>query len=161
MSAAYTETHPVATWTGTARTTYGPGDGVNDDTDISSPIAIAEDTAFNPTTPTNPAASTSLIKNLVVLPQTFRPSGGSNPQKITMTYKIAVTGSADVEYEDVVLYFYDFDNVNDADNEDTKIASWEPGKHYTFYITIDAHKIDFSATITDWTAVSGYNYLIN
>ena len=128
---------------------------------IASPIEIAEDGDFNPASPTIPSGSTMLVNNLVVLPQTFRAAGGSNPQKITMTYKIAVTGSADTEYEDVDLYFYDFDNVNDDDNNDSKIASWAPGKHYTFYITIDAHKIDFSATITDWTAVSGYNYLIN
>ena len=158
---AYTDSHPVVSWTGTARTTYSPGDGVNDDVDISSPITIAEDTAFDPASPTDPAAATALIKNLVVLPQTFRASNGSNPQKITMTYKIAVTGSADVEFADKVLYFYDFDDVNDADNTDTAIASWAPGKHYTLYITIDAHAINFSATITDWTAVSGYYYLVN
>ena len=160
VSSAYTDSHPVATWTGTARTTYGPGSGVTP-VSIASPIAIDEDGDFDPASPTVPSGSTMLVNNLVVLPQTFRAAGGSNPQKITMTYKIAVTGSADTQYEDVDLYFYDFDNVNDADNDDTKIASWEPGKHYTFYITIDAHKIDFSATITDWTAVSGYNYLIN
>ena len=160
VSSAYTDSHPVATWTGTARTTYGPGSGVTP-VSIASPIAIAEDGDFDPDSPTDPSGSTMLVNNLVVLPQTFRASGGTNPQKITMTYKIAVTGSADVEYEDVVLYFYDFDNVNDADNSDTAIAAWQPGKHYTFYITIDAHVIDFSATITDWTAVSGYNYLIN
>ena len=165
VTAAYTDTHPVASWTspGTARTTYGPGDGVNDDVDISSPITIAEDTAFNPASPTDPASSTDLIKSLVVMPQTFRASGGSNPQKITMSYKIAVTGSADVEFTDKLVYLYDFDNVNDADNGDTPIASWEPGKHYTFYITIDAHAINFSATITNWvtTGATGYNYLVN
>ena len=160
VSSAYTSTHPVATWSGTARTTYGPGSGVTP-VSIASPIAIDEDDDFDPASPTDPSGSTMLVNNLVVLPQTFRAAGGSNPQKITMTYKIAVTGSADVEHEDVVLYFYDFDNVNDADNGDTAIASWQPGKHYTFYITIDAHAIDFSATITDWTAVSGYNYLVN
>jgi hypothetical protein len=59
-----------------------------------------------------------------------------------------------------VLYLADFDDVNDDAQDDTKIGSWEPGKHYTLYITIGAHAITFSATITDWTAVSGYNYLV-
>ena len=161
--ASYSSTHPVPSWSGTARTTYGPGSGVTP-VSIASPITIAEDTGFsssNTTANTDPAGSTTLINNLIVLPQTFRASGGSNPQKITLTYKIAVDGSADTEFEDCVLYLYDFDNTDNAVQTDTKVASWEPGKYYTFYITIDANKIDFSASITDWTAVSGYHYLAN
>lgn len=163
VSDAYTETHPVASWTdpGTARTSYVPGDGVNDDVDISSPIVIAEDTDFNPSSPTDPAGSTDMIKNLVVMPQTFRPEGGTNPQKITITYKIAVTGSADVEYtSDVYLNRFDFEN-DDYNSTASYVTAWAPGKHYTFYITIDAHAIDFSASITDWTPVVGYSYLVN
>jgi len=160
VSDAYTASHPVASWTGTARTTYSPGSGVTP-VSIASPIEIDEDDDFDPASPTTPSGSTFLVNNLVVLPQTFRASGGTNPQKITMTYKIAVTGSADVEFANKALYFYDFDNVNDADNNDSAIASWEPGKHYTFYITIDAHAISFSASITDWTSVSGYHYLVD
>jgi hypothetical protein len=161
VSDAYTDNHPVASWSTTTNASYGPGNGVNS-VDISSPITIAEDTAFDPASPATPAASTFLINNLVVKPQTFRPEGGSNPQKITLTYKIAVTGTADVEYANRVLYLADFDNVDDNDQGgDAPVGSWEPGKHYTFFITLDAHKIDFSATITDWTAVSGYNYLLN
>lgn len=157
VSDAYTSTHPVASWSTAGRGTYGPGDGVTP-VNISSPITIAEDTAF----PGTPAASTMVINNLIVKPQTFRASDGSNPQKITLTYKIAVTGSADVEYADCVLYLCDFDNVDDEDQGgDAPIASWEPGKHYTFFITIDAHKIDFSASITPWVDVNGYNYLLN
>ena len=159
VTAAYTDSHPVASWTdpGTARTTYDPT------VDISTPITIADDTAFVPEDfPTTPAASTDVITNLVVMPQTFRASGGTNPQKITLTYKIAVTGSADVEYANKVIYLNQFDIEDDDYNSTaTNYAGWEPGKHYTFYITLDAHKIDFSATITGWTPVSGYNYLLN
>ena len=173
VSDAYTDSHPVATWSGTARTTYGPEAGVvkvkvdnsgnyeangTNSIDADHPIIIAEDTAF----PGTPAASTMVINNLIVKPQTFRASDGSNPQKITLTYKIAVTGSADVEYANCVLYLCDFDNVDDEDQGgDAPIASWEPGKHYTFFITIDAHKISFSASITPWADVNGYNYLLN
>ena len=160
---AYTETHPVASWTtpGTARSSYGPGDGVTP-VSIASPITIDEDTAFNPASPATPAASTMIINNLVVMPQTFRASNETNPQKITLTYKIAVTGTADVEYADCVIYLNQFDVEDDDYNSTaTNFTGWEPGKHYTFFITLDAHKIDFSATITDWTAVSGYHYLCN
>ena len=151
---------PVVSWSTDTRGTYGPAAGVNE-VDISPPIEITEDTAFNPTTPATPAASTFLINNLIVKPQVFRASDGSNPQKITLTYKIEVDGSADVEYANCVLYLADFDFDDDADQLDSKVAQWMPGRHYTFFITLDAHKIDFSASITDWTAVSGYHYLVN
>lgn len=161
VSDAYTSNHPVASWSTAGRGTYGPGSGV-ETVDISSPITISEDTAFNSTTPATPAASTDIVKKLVVKPQTFVASTGSNPQKITLSYKIAVTGSADTEFTNKVLYLYDFDDADDDAQDDTKVAGWEPGKHYIFYITIDANKISFSASITDWgTEVSGYHYLVN
>ena len=161
VSSAYTSTHPVVSWDGTATASYGPGSGVTP-VDISSPITIAEDSDFDPTSPTTPDASTFLVNGLIVKPQTFdTTSDPAVSQKITLTYTIAVAGSADVEYANCVLYLADFDDVNDDAQDDTKVASWEPGKHYTFYITLDAHKIDFEASITGWTPVSGYNYLLN
>lgn len=156
----YTSTHPNATWSTDTKSTYGPANGVVP-VSIASPIEIAEDTAFTPTTESTPAASTTLINNLVVKPQEFRPSNGSNPQKLTITYKIAVSGSADTQFTSV-LYLANFDNIDNNAQTDTKIAQWEPGKHYIFYITIDANKISFSASITDWTTtVNGYHYLVN
>ncbi len=41
------------------------------------------------------------------------------------------------------------------------ITAWEAGKHYTYILTIDANTINFSASITDWTNVNGYHYLLN
>lgn len=148
VSDAYTGTKPVASWSSAGTGSYGPGT-------IDPATTIAEDTAFNPTTPATPAASTSIIESLVVKPQTFVASTGANPQQISITYTIGVEAPVTK-----VLYLADFDTVDDDAQDDTKVASWEPGKHYTFYITIDAHMINFSATITDWTAVSGYNYLV-
>lgn len=153
VSDAYTGTHPVATWSNESTGAYGPADGVTPVT-IGSGIDILEDTTFDPENPTTPAASTFLINNLVVMPQTFKTTG-TDRQKISITYKI--------ETEDAVtkeLYLSDFDTINDADQSDEKVQKWEPGKHYTFYITIGANAISFSATITDWTAVNGYNYLV-
>ena len=166
VSAAYTDTHPVASWTepGTARSSYGPGDGVNS---VNLPIEIDEDTGFDaanpgtPSTATNATTSTYLINNLVAMPQLFRASNGENPQKLTITYKIAVTGSSDVEYtSEIYLNQFDFED-DDYNSTAAYVTRWEPGKHYTFFITLDAHVIDFSATITDWTSISGYHYLVN
>lgn len=155
---AYSENHPVVTWNGVNAGSYEPSDGVNP-VDITSPIVIAEDTDFNPVTPIAPAAATFVINNLVVMPQTFVASTGDNPQTITLSYKINSNGE-EVTFNDKILYLADFDNVNDAAQDDTKIGSWEPGKHYTFYITIGAKAITFSASIADWETVSGYNYLV-
>ena len=154
---------PVVSWSGTARTTYGPGDGVNDDCDITSPITVAEDTGFsgtNATANTTPAGSTPFIKNLVVLPQSFRKSNETNPQKLTLTYNIAVAGSADTEFKNVVLYLANFDAIDNNTQAADYVGGWAPGKHYTFYITIDANKIDFTASVTEWIAANGYHYLV-
>ena len=66
-----------------------------------------------------------------------------------------------LEYPDIVEFVKTFDNVDDKDNEDTIIGGWEGGKHYTFYITINANAIVFTASITDWvTPNNGYHYLL-
>lgn len=159
--------HPNVAWSTDTRSTYGPGSGVTTVT-LGSGLVIAEDDDFDPANPATPSTatdattSTYLINNLIVKPQTFRASNESNPQTLTLTYKISVTGSADVEYEDCVIYLNQFDFEDDDYNSTASyVTGWEPGKHYTFFITLDAHAIDFSATITDWTAVSGYHYLVN
>ncbi len=167
VSNVYTDSHPVATWEASARGVYAPTNGVVP-VSITDPIEIVEDTNFgstgaddgNESTPYTPASSTILFNNLVVMPQTFRNENESNPQKIQLTYKISVAGGGDNEYQDV-LYLANFDKLDDTDQSDTKIGSWDPGKHYTFYITIGANAISFSATITNWTEVSGYHYLVN
>ena len=159
VSDAYTDNHPVISWSSTATGTYGPANGVTA-VDITNPIVIAEDSAFNPTTPATPAASTVLINNLVAKPQTFGATGQAASQQLTITYQIAVTGGDTVEHTSTI-YLADFDIIDDADQDDTKVGSWEPGKHYTFFITLDANVIMFSASITDWVNVNGYHYLLN
>ena len=58
------------------------------------------------------------------------------------------------------LWLSSFDIVNDNAQDDTKVGSWATGKHYVFYITLDANPIVFGATITDWTSGNGYYYLV-
>ena len=156
----------AASWSSTATASYGPASGV-ESVDITSPIEIAQDPAFNAATPAAPTGSTDLIKKLVVKPQTFDDTkNASVSQKLTVTYQVAVTdgagNSSSNEYTST-LWLSDFDIVDDAAQDDTKVASWEAGKHYTFYITIDANEIKFSASINDWvsTDATGYHYLLN
>ena len=114
-----------------------------------------------------------VINNLIVKPQTFvAPTDRANPadasnstaQKLTISYTITTTdansGTSTNTYEST-LWLSDFDIINDRDQEDTKVGSWDTGKHYTFYITIDAHAISFTASINNWASEAGYHYLIN
>jgi hypothetical protein len=147
---------PTADWTPEGTTaTYGPASGV-EEVDITSPIVIEDDTNFVPTYGNTPAASTDIVKSLVVMPQTFAASA----QQIAISYSIAVTGGDTINYT-ATLDLADFDIVDDKDQNDTKVQKWEAGKHYTFYITLDANAIEFSASITPWTSASaGYHYVI-
>ena len=145
---AYTNNKPVADWSNAGTGSYSAS--------LASAATIVEDPAFNATTPATPTGSTSIIEGLIVKPQTFETSGDAR-QQISITYKIGAEDAVTKE-----LYLSDFDTVDDAAQDDnTKVAKWEPGKHYTFYITIDAKMINFSADITPWAAVtSGYNYIL-
>ena len=162
----------VSSWTPSGdRGSYLPINGVTPVKGADNNAAIAPenqkiivaDNTFDPantTENTTPGASTVLFNNLIVVPQVFGASGGATSQNITITYTL---GTDPTSYTRT-LYLADFD-VKDNSNQtdDTKVtpASWEPGKHYSFYITIDAHEITFGAQITDWAAVNGYHYLIN
>ena len=171
---------PVATWSNDGTGSYVPASGVtavkgDDDNDISAdhPLSIVEDTNFSvPAEPTD-GNSTMVINNLIVKPQTFvAPTDRANPadasnstaQKLTISYTITTTdansGTSTNTYEST-LWLSDFDIINDRDQEDTKVGSWDTGKHYTFYITIDSTPIVFGARVNDWTVGTGYHYLIN
>ncbi len=144
---------PNVNWAPGEKGTYLPANGVTA-VDISTPIAIDEDPDFNASSPATPTGSTMIINNLIVKPQTFDTTGDTR-QLISITYKIGEEDAVTKE-----LYLSDFDTVDDAAQDDTKVAKWEGGKHYTFYITIDAHKISFEAEITPWVTESGYNYIL-
>ena len=163
----YKPTIALANWTGDGSTTatYNTTKGA---TSVSVPVVVNTDTAFPGDDASDVPAGTHnmVINNLVVMPQEFATTG--TRQQIKMTYTITTTdGSSNTStntYSDKILYLSDFDNIDDKDQGgDTHIGSWEPGKHYIFYITIDANEIKFSAEINDWetTVINGYNYLVN
>jgi len=145
ISDAYTSTHPVVTWTESAYASYDNTKGV---TSVTLPTAVT-------------TTGNDLIDDLVVMPQAFRSAANSdsNVQTVNIAYTITDEDS-NVNTFSTSFELKLFDDVDDEDNADTIIESWEAGKHYTFYITINANVIEFSASITDWTAVSGYNYLV-
>ncbi len=149
VSDAYTGNHPVVTWNCTNSDPANLGEYTN--------TSGVTSVATLPTNVANTAGAEFLINNLVAMPQTFRTEG--NKQTVNIAYTIKDEANNVSTYQksfDLKL----FDDVDDRDNEDTIIAGWEAGKHYTFTITIDANKIDFSASITPWTPQAGYNYLV-
>lgn len=174
----------VAKWAPSAPGTYLPAEGVTPvygDVSTLAAIAvgnekaIATDTGFttgNTTTNTTPSdgESTILFNNLVVVPQTFTeptsgeradPNAATTAQKIKITYTITPSGGDTNTYTSS-LFLYDFDSIDNGAQAATYVGSWEPGKHYIFYITIDSHAITFSAEINPWEAtVYGYHYLTN
>ena len=157
----YTSNLPDVVWThdGTSYKNFGPADGVVE-VDMTTPKVIANDANFTPDYGNTPAASTDLIKKLVVMPQTFATTG--TKQQLEVTYKIQISADDVIEHTtDVDLA--NFDEDDDKDQDDTKIGGWANGKHYIFYITLDANAIEFTASITDWTttSVSGYHYIID
>ncbi len=128
-------------------------------------ITIAKDSNFDKDTPaTTPAGSTPLFTGLVVKPQEFDDSKDAGAsQKITLTYQITSAGG-DVNEHSATLWLADFDTEDDDEQGPSdQIGSWDPGKHYIFYITIDANAIEFSASINSWTTpnINGYHYLLN
>ena len=171
----------LAKWAASTNGSYYPADGVTPvkgDVNSSNPIGvgnektIAADTDFsttNTTANTTPAASTILFNNLIVVPQEFvtpsvaeiaEPSTATTAQKVSISYSITV-GDETFNHTGY-LWLSQFDHVDNGTQAAEFVGSWEPGKHYIFYITIDAHAITFSANISDWESpVYGYHYLAN
>ena len=148
VTTAYSvDNHPDYSWTATAHA------GSYDNT--SGAISVA-------TLPTDIGTTGEFVlNNLVAMPQTFRTDLGDNPQTVDIEYLITDRSGNRTAYQ-ASFNLKMFDNVDDTDNEDTLIGGWEGGKHYTFYITINANAIVFTASINDWvtTGTTGYNYLL-
>ena len=139
----YTSTHPDVVWTASTHTgTYSNTSGVTSVATLPANVGTTGD---------------FLINNLVAMPQSFRTD--SNIQTVNIAYTLTDEAS-NVSTFTTTFNLKLFDDVDDTDNEDTIIGGWEAGKHYVFYITINANKIDFSASITDWVDATGYNYLV-
>ena len=148
---------PVVTWnvptqgTGTYTNASGVGGTVTLPSNVTGVATINDSTK---------AAGDTLIRKLVIMPQTLRHD--ANIQTLNITYTIQPTGG-DLTTNTVAIPLYDFDISHDTANDGTAVDTHKflTGKHYTFYVTLDAHAIMFTATINDWTAQPGYYYLMN
>ena len=109
----------------------------------------------------------ALISKLVVMPQSFRTAetDHSSDQTVNIAYTITTCEGGQTSSTNYTAAFdlKEFDNARDYSNDsDNYIASWAPGTHYTYIITIGANAITFTAQIQTWAEeVSGYHYIIN
>jgi len=153
--ASYNASHaPVATWTPSAgeKTNY-----VSTTATASSNLTVTAATTYDASGvagTTTPEAN-SLFANYVVLPQTLDAG-----QALVLSYTISADGATAAEYNDVEVVLNTFVTTDNTANAGTTIGSWEKGTHYTYYVTIGANAITFSATVQDWAEVSGYKYIL-
>lgn len=103
---------------------------------------------------TSPDAN-SLFANYVVLPQTLNAG-----QKLVISYSISADGATEANYDDVPVVLNTFVNADNTGNTGDAIAAWEKGTHYTYYITIGANAITFTASVENWATVNAYKYLV-
>lgn len=110
------------------------------------------------------ANAADLITNLVLMPQVLSTTGGP---KITISYTITTGSGGDADtivYTDKEFYFGLFDKSDpdptDKDNTDPRVSAWLPNVHYTYYITINANAIEFSASIDTWATDNAHYYLV-
>ena len=154
VSDAYTDNHPVVDWaTGFTAAAGNTGSYTN----TSGVVSVAT----LPTDVTSNAAGDFLINNLVAMPQTFR-NEGDYIQAVKISYTIDVANGGTNTYTDVVIPLHTFDGSDNDSNTAEFKSGWGAGKHITYYLTINAHTIEFTASITGWGDVeNGYHYLIN
>ncbi|MBO4634728.1 MAG: fimbrillin family protein [Bacteroidales bacterium] len=175
----YDNSSNVPTFTGTGwtpdatptTTTYYPS-VANTNGTLTSELEVSSNTTYddNGLAGTTTPDANALFSDYVVMPQVLGTT--ASDQRLVITYSIT-TGTApnaDVNtYTDVAINLASFVKAdNNNPNPDNKtnagaaITSWMPGTHYTYYVTIGANAITFTATVNNWSeTVNGYHYLVN
>ena len=96
------------------------------------------------------------------MPQAFRTDNVAD-QTVNITYMIETCegGNSSTTTVNTSFDLKEFDKAQDYTNTEANyIASWLPGTHYTYIITIGANAITFNATIQEWATDTGYHYLL-
>ena len=149
---------PLATWSLASTPIKDDFDNTHGITPVTLPVTIAKGTAHGTEN------SQFLINNLIVMPQTLL----TNEQKLTIDYTVTASGKNFNRTRTIDLNLFDLTDMSptagreeDAQNTEPFLTTWEAGKHYTYYLTINADLIVFSATVADWSDVNAFRYIIN
>ena len=104
---------------------------------------------------TTPVAN-AMFTSYILMPQTL-----GDDQKLEISYKIELGGGEATYTRSIAMK--DFVKTDNTTNNDTKIAGWNDGVHYIYYVTIGANAITFTATVNSWdvTTSTGYHYIID
>ena len=109
------------------------------------------------------ANAATLIENLIVMPQTLY----DLQQVLEITYEVTFSGETLTHTRTIELNKFDSTDMagtgraESDQNTSPFVTAWEPGKHYTYYLTINADIITFTATISDWIDEEAFHYIIN
>ena len=163
-----TGNHPVTSWTVSGTGTYNNESGVTAvtintvDGSLTGLGPEGSDVKYIEVTGTAENSANDLINTLIVIPQTLNPESGTAPS-LTIVYTIETRNGSEVidrftQTANVDLKL--FITTDRDDNTGTAIEAWAPGTHYTYYITLDAHAIQFTASINSWQDVNGYYHIM-
>lgn len=104
-----------------------------------------------------------LIDHLIVMPQTLTTGG----QQLEINYTVNFSGESITHTRTIDLNKFDLTDMAGEGREESDqnttpfVTTWDPGKYYTYYLTINADLIVFNATISDWTDANAFHYIIN
>lgn len=109
-------------------------------------------------TGTGDPSGQDLLSNLILMPQSL----SATTKKVVISYTITDGGitSTTTDLEFPISDFFGTDKKNN-DGLTDNITSWLQGTHYTYYITIGANSIKFSASINLWATQNGFHYLMD
>lgn len=121
------------------------------------PLTITAYTAYDGNHDAGATTGTlkALFPTYIMMPQNL----DAGQQKVVLNYTITAGGNTST-YEDVEVSLNSFVTLDKNNNAADAITGWAPGKHYTYYITIGANAITFTADINPWTPEAGYRYLL-
>lgn len=149
---------PTASWTPSdpvSTNVFDPTDGI---TPVELPVAIAAEAES-----WGKANSEFLINNLIVMPQVLY----DEQQILEITYTVTFSGETFTHTREIELNKFDqtdMEGTGRAESDQNTapfVTSWEPGKHYTYYLTINADIITFTASVSDWVDAEAFHYIIN
>ncbi|MBO7070014.1 MAG: fimbrillin family protein [Bacteroidales bacterium] len=132
---------------------------VLDSADASDDVTVAGKTTYDAHAATGTTDTPAdLFTGYVFMPQDLV----ADTQKVKLSYTVQVGTEEPNVYTDIEIDLRDFQQTDTDNNSGTAITAWAPKTHYTYYITIGANLITFTATVNEWaTAVNGYYYLLN
>lgn len=149
---------PAISWTAKAGTL-----GTQSTPNVYPVITAGSVEAPDQTTYTNHnGAATTMTAGELFSGYVFMPQDLDANQQVKLSYTINVDGDINT-YTDVVVYFNKFQTSDTDNNSSTDIESWALKTHYTYYITIGANVITFTANVKEWenTVSAGYHYILN